>query len=323
MSKILRHVDLCAGTGAFSMVITASNFGRVVFANDIESSSKKFYDANFDHELHLGDVNEISLDNIPEHDILTAGFPCQPFSIAGERLGMNDERSNVFWSISKILEARKPRFFILENVKNLLTHDNKRTIKIIQDELERIGYKFHMCLLNTCKVTGVPQNRERIYIIGFLHDRDFEKFPTDFPEKPMRPLSDFINYSGDTDEKYYYTQEKYKHIYDRLNENMSVASEVPNKIYQYRRHIVRENKSGVCPTLTANAGTGGHNVPLIREQSGKIRKLTPRECFNLQGFPQTVNFPLNMSNGALYKLAGNAVSLPVVEIIVKKLQDIM
>jgi DNA (cytosine-5)-methyltransferase 1 len=138
--------------------------------------SKEAYDANFSHKLTLGNLNDIKVEDIPPHDILTGGFPCQPFSIAGYQEGFNDERSNVFWKILAIIDYHQPRCVVLENVKNLVTHDDKKTFQTIRTELENRGY--HIChkVLNTSDVTGIPQHRERIYIVCLKSKVIYDKF---------------------------------------------------------------------------------------------------------------------------------------------------
>lgn len=309
----LKMIDLFAGTGAFSLAFKNTGKVNVVFANDMVESSEKIYNLNFeDHKLVLGNLNDINNDDIPPHDILTGGFPCQPFSIAGYQKGFDDKRSNVFWKILSIIDKHNPECVILENVKNLLSHDNCNTFKTIKNELEKRKYFIKYKVLNTAEITGIPQNRERIYIVCLKSEKIYDNFSLDFDKVPKKSIKDFLE--KDVDKKYYYT-EKSK-IYKMLNE--TVKSE--DTVYQYRRVYVRENKNNECPTLTANMGSGGHNVPIIKDAIG-IRKLTPRECFNLQGFPQLYNLP-NLSDCHLYKLAGNAVSLPVVELIAKKLINI-
>jgi DNA (cytosine-5)-methyltransferase 1 len=295
-------IDLFAGTGAFSLA-----FGNTVFANDMASASKSIYDANFSHKLTLKDLNDIRVEDIPPHDILTGGFPCQPFSIAGNREGFDDKRSNVFWKIVDILEHHHPKCIVLENVKNLMSHDNKKTFAIIKEQLESKGYHLHYKVLNTAEITGIPHHRERIYIVGLLSDAPFS---LDFPKVVKRPISEFLEQN--VPNKYYYTATS--------STWPLVSTHVIKKdtIYQYRRVYVRENKSGECPTLTANMGTGGHNVPIILDDKG-IRKLTPRECFNLQGFPSTYILP-SLADSKLYTLAGNAVSVPVVQLIAERLK---
>jgi len=319
----LKMIDLFAGTGAFTRAF--ENTGRVkcVFSNDMVEPSKQIYDINFakpvsqaslmDHELTLGNLNDIDVETIPKHDILTGGFPCQPFSIAGKREGFQDERSNVFWKILEIIDKHEPACVILENVKNLLTHDEKRTFETIKAELEKRNYHIRHKILNTSDITIVPQHRERIYIVCIKSKDVFDKFTLDFPNVQKHKISSLLE--EEVDDKYYYT--------DKSTTWNLVKDSVVKKdtVYQYRRVYVRENKSNECPTLTANMGTGGHNVPLILDDKG-IRKLTPRECFNFQGFPSSYKLP-NLSDSKLYKLAGNAVSLPVVELIAKSLIPLM
>lgn len=309
----LRVIDLFAGTGAFSLAFNDINNSEVVFANDINKTSKIIYEFNFNHELVLKDINDIDNNSIPKHDILTAGFPCQPFSIAGKREGFNDERSNVFWKILSIIDHHNPKCIILENVKNLLTHDNKRTFKTIKESIESRGYFIKYKILNTSEITSIPQNRERIYIIAFKSKEIYDKFSLDFPKIQKKEISELLE--SNIPDKYYYSDKS--KIWQLLSESVTKH----NCVYQYRRVYVRENKSNVCPTLTANMGTGGHNVPIIIDNKG-IRKLTPRECFNLQGFPSSYKLP-KISDSELYKLAGNAISVPIIKLITDKLNPLL
>ncbi len=310
--KKLKMIDLFAGTGAFTHAFTKENV-ECVFANDMVHWSKEIYDLNFKHELTLKNLNDIKVEDIPSHDILTGGFPCQPFSIAGKQEGFKDERSNVFWKILEIVEYHKPQCIILENVKNLLTHDNNNTFKTIYDNLNQRGYHIKYKVLDTSEITGIPQHRERIYIVCIKSKEIYDKFSLDFTKKEKVTISSLLN--ENIPEKYYYTDKSSTY------ELVSNAVVKKNTIYQYRRVYVRENKSNECPTLTANMGSGGHNVPLVLDDVG-IRKLTPRECFKFQGFPDDYKFP-TMADSNLYKLAGNAVSLPVVNLIAQRLISLL
>lgn len=316
----MKFVDLCAGTGAFSYVFEEVFPNcKIVYANDYENSSKVIYDFNFKHELTLGDLNKIKNKDIPEHDILTGGFSCQPFSIAGKREGFNDDRSTVFLKIADIVKNKKPRIVILENVKNLLTHDNKKSFKKVKETMENLNYHFMYKVLDTCKLTGIPHHRERVYMVCFLksdpkNSKLIKEFNLDFELIQKKPLSNFLE--KNIDEKYYYSDRFV--VWPLIKE--SVVKK--NTIYQYRRTLVRENKSGEVPTLTANMGGGGHNVPLLKDDKG-IRKLTPRECFNFQGFPNTYVLPPKLSDTKLYKLSGNAVSIPIVQLILKRIKSLM
>lgn len=312
--KTLRMIDLCAGTGAFSLAFESSNMVEVVYANDMEPSSKIIYDANFNHKLTLGNICEIDIKNIPSHDILTGGFPCQPFSQAGKLMGFDDPRSNVFWKIVEIAKYHKPICVILENVKNLMSHDEGETLKTVISSLEKANYSVKYDILNTSIITDIPQCRQRIYFVCIRNDcKDiFNKFNFNFPSVKPKPIQQMLE-TIHIPNKYYY------------NGNSSIHTMVKNSVirqdtvYQFRRIYVRENKNNLCPTLTQNMGKGGHNVPLVLDNVGP-RKLTPRECFNFQGFPQTYKIEnLGLSDAKLYCLAGNGVTVPVVKLIVNNL----
>lgn len=274
-----------------------------------------------------------------ELDIVNGGFPCQAFSIAGDAKGFQDHRGELFYSFIKLINLlqqkghNKPRVLLLENVKNLVSHDKGNTFKIITGELEKLGYKLKYKVLNTYKYSNLPQNRERIFILAFLNQEDYDMFGSfddieqveSTKEERKEWVKNIINYNTtfETHSDFYYTQEKYPHYFGENEIDLERDITKPYEFYQLRRGMyVRENANGVCPTLTANMGTGGHNVPLIKVQDG-IRKLTPEECFKLQGFRVGTEFhlPPNVSNAHLYKQAGNAVSVDVVERITTKLLE--
>ena len=309
----LKLVDLFTGTGAFSYAFHQTGQVSTVFANDMIDSSEKIFNLNNSITLTNKNLIDIKDEEIPSHDILTGGFPCQPFSIAGKQKGFDDERSNVFWKILSIIKFHNPKIIILENVKNLQTHDKGNTFKIIKENLQNLGYHIKFQILNTSKLSEIPQNRERIYIVCFKDIESYNKFSFDFITKENKPITDYLE--NNIPEKYYYKPDSF--IYDKLSDIKKHIR--TNTVYQYRRYYTRENKNSVCPTLTANMGTGGHNVPLILDDKG-IRKLTPRECFNLQGFPKDYKLP-NISDGKLYMLSGNAVSVPIVQLIVDKIME--
>lgn len=312
----LKFIDLFAGTGGFSLCLEKNNF-KNVFANDNNKNSKLMYTLNYKKSnFILKDILDIDVKEIPEHDMLCGGFPCQPFSIAGKRKGFDDERSNVFWKILEIVECYTPEFIILENVKNLLTHDKGNTFKNIETNLSEKGYFIKYKVLDTSKLTIIPHHRERIYIVCFKNKEYYNKFNFDFPIVKNVKINNFLE--KNIDKKYYYTS-KFK-VFNIVKNG--VTQHIDNNVlYQLRRQYIRKNKSNCCPTLTANMGSGGHNVPLLLDDTG-IRKLTPRECFNLQGFPNNYKFP-DISDSQLYKLAGNAISIPVLELIVNKLIKIL
>ena len=309
-SNKLRMADLFSGTGAFTLAFQETGAVDTVFSNDIVEHSKKIYDINFNHKLTLKDLNDIKNEDIQSHDILTGGFPCQPFSIAGLQEGFKDERSNVFWKILSIIDYHRPKCVILENVKNLINHDKNKTFSIIKSSFEERGYYIHYKVLNTSEITGIPHHRERVYIVCIKSKNIYDKFSLDFPKVEKKKISEFLEIS-DIPSKYYYSDKST--TWELVKNNVLKK----NTVYQYRRVYVRENKSSECPTLTANMGAGGHNVPIILDEKG-IRKLTPRECFNLQGFASSYILP-DLCDSNLYKLAGNAVSVPIVKLIADRI----
>ncbi len=309
---VMRTIDLFAGIGGLRRGFEQVGF-ETVFANDFEPSCKVTYDANYPNTpLTLGDIRDIEIADLPQYDFLLAGFPCQPFSVAGYRQGFDDEkgRGDLFFYIARILEQTKPLGFVLENVKNLKTHDKGRTFSIIQKTLEEdLGYTIKHAVLNTLDYGNIPQNRERIFIVGFQDTHLAKRF--EFPAKiPLTTSVQALLEPTVADEFYYMG----KPLYEKIAPYITTR----DTVYQYRRMYVRENKKGVCPTLTANMGEGGHNVPLILDNRG-IRKLTPRECARLQGFDDNFVLPSTLSHAKLYKQLGNSVTVSVVERIAQQI----
>ena len=303
-----KAIDLFAGIGGIRIGFEAAGF-EIAYSNDFDKKAAETYRSNFNgiDESNLFDVvKERGMKRMPKRfDILLGGFPCQPFSIAGHKRGFADKgRGDLLFAVIGILKARKPKAVFLENVKHLKNHDDEKTFKRIQDELKKAGYYMKAEVLNSMTHGNVPQTRERIYMVGFRSPRTLMKFH--FPEKmPLtRTMASILEKNAGED--YYYT-DKYEILYPKLKN----AVRHRDRFYQYRRVYVRENKNGVCPTLTASMGLGGHNVPIIRDAKG-IRKLTPRECARLQGFPESFIFPKTQTNGHLYKQIGNSVTIPVI-----------
>ena len=317
-------IDLFAGIGGFRLAMQA-NGGKCVFSSEWDEAAKKTYFENYG-DMPFGDItNPETKAQIPEHfDVLCAGFPCQAFSIAGYQKGFDDVRGTLFFDVADILEKHRPKAFYLENVKNLKSHDNGHTFEKIMDVLQnRLGYIVDSKVMNPCEYANIPQNRERIFIIGFDPNQvNIPKdnmidgvFHFDFPKKELlsKTIRDIVD-DNEENEKLFY---KEGHIY---YEQMKDVITNPNTVYQWRRHYVRENKSNLCPTLTANMGEGGHNVPIVCTSKG-IRKLTPEECLKFQGFPveQGFHFPTTIAQSKKYKQAGNSVTVPLITKVAKKL----
>lgn len=297
-----------------------------IWANEIDKYCAITFRANHKKTtLIVDDICNIKGKDIPKVDILTGGFPCQPFSVAGYRKGFEDDRGNMFFQIMRLVKEmddnnNKPRVLFLENVKNLKSHDKGNTFKVIKETLEANGYIVKARVLNTCEYGNLPQNRERIFIVGFLNDEDYKRFEWPDKVKLTNTIDKIVDWNKDVDEKYLYKNDK--KCYELLKETIKEQ----NIIYQYRRVYVRENKNGVCPTLTANMGMGGHNVPLIFTNKNEIRKLLPIETLMLQGFPKNMIIPEELCDSRVYKQAGNAVSVNVIkriaENIVKAMREV-
>ena len=314
MKEEFRTLDLFAGVGGVRLGFENAGF-KTIFANDFDKTCKDTYDLNFSEpKLTIKDIWKFEIKDIPEFDILLGGFPCQAFSVAGYRKGFQDkEKGNLFFRIAEILEERKPEAFLLENVKNLKGHDNGKTFKIIRETLEKIGYFIKSKVLNSMTHGNIPQNRERIFIVGFLDKNKAEAF--EFP-KEISLTKNFRQFTAnEAEDKYYYND---KPLYEKIKNDINSEFTV----YQWRRKYVRANKKGVVPTLTANMGLGGHNVPIIKNHKG-IRKLTPRECFLLQGFPQNFKLPKNLADSKLYHQAGNSVTISVVQRIAENMKIVL
>lgn len=321
----LKCASFFAGVGGIDLGFEQTGRFETVYANEFDPSPIKTFEENFNLKVDCRSIVDVRAEDVPEFDCLLAGFPCTDISIAGLRQGLFNEdgthtRSGLFFELLKFLKLRKPRFVFLENVKNLLTHNKGDTYNAIETALKETGYPYiKKTILNACKHGNVCQNRERIYIVAFKNREDYDKFS--FPDETelTSSLKDIIDFETKVDEKYYYTEGKYKgNIYEELVK----AMDDENAVYQWRRKYVRKNKSGVVPTLTANQGEGGHNVCLIKTKHG-IRKMTPKECFNAQGFPKDFVLPEKSSDAKLYKQAGNSVCVSVIKRIADNLASVL
>lgn len=309
--KKLTCASFFAGVGGIDLGFESEKKFEVIYANEIDRYPIKTYELNASIKVDCQDIHNVNASTLPDFDVMLAGFPCQAFSIAGYQAGFEDAkgRGTLFFELVRILKEKNPSVIFLENVKNLVGHDHGNTFKVILNVLTKLGYYVKHKVLNAKDYGNVPQNRERIYIVGFKDKKAYENFIFPEPITLTKKLSDIIDYSNKLDEKYYYTRGKYKgDIYEKLVE----AMDDENSVYQWRRKYVRKNMSGVVPTLTANQGEGGHNVCLIKTKFD-IRKMTPHECFNTQGFPQNFKLPKDIAESRLYKQAGNSVCVSVIQ----------
>lgn len=288
-----RTIDLFAGIGGIRLGF--DKFGcENVFSSEWDKHAQKIYADNFG-EMPFGDINLIDPKDIPDHDILLAGFPCQAFSIAGKGLGFADTRGTLFFNVEKILKEKRPKAFLLENVKRLTTHDNGNTFAVIKKHLEDLGYHLHYKVMNSLEYGNVPQKRERIYIVGFLDNVDFT-----FPEKleSYKPLSEILEKDEDIDPSYFLSSEMRAKRWAKVKKDPPLPS------------IWHENIGGnisALPYSCALRAGGSYNYLVVNGE----RRLTGREMLRLQGFPET--FKIDAPYTQVRKMAGNSVTVTVIE----------
>ncbi|WP_397363852.1 DNA cytosine methyltransferase [Olleya sp. R77988] len=299
MDKKLKIIDLFAGIGGIRLGFEKIG-AECVFSSEWDKHAQDMYEENYG-ERPVGDINDVNPKDIPDHDFLLAGFPCQPFSIAGKQLGFADTRGTLFFNIEKILEEKKPYGFLLENVSRLVTHDKGRTFKVIIDKLEGLGYTVYYKVLNTIDF-GLPQLRKRIYIVGFKDKIHFQ-FPK--PDGTKLTLEDILEPEKDIPSNYYVSEEIKKKRLSKVKPNAPYPS------------IWHENIGGnisALPHSCALRAGGSYNYLLVNGE----RRLTGREMLRLQGFPDS--FKINVVYTQARKIAGNSVTVKVIELIAKQIQ---
>ena len=300
MEKI-KFIDLFCGIGGFRVAMDEACrennlIPDCVFSADIDPFCQDSYEANFGHRP-AGDITKVQEKEVPNHDILFAGFPCQPFSIIGQMQGFNDIRGTLFFDIARIIKHKKPKAFILENVKQLVGHNNGKTLKTILKTLKNLGYDVHYTVLNALDY-GLPQKRERVIIVGHREPIYFS-YPA--PVRPFKPLSESLEKR--VDKKHFASD----YIKKRRKDKHKSA---------YKLSIWHENKAGnICsyPYSCALRAGASYNYLLVNGE----RRLTPREMFRLQGFPDSYKIVVNDSQAR--KQAGNAVPVNIVKAVILKL----
>lgn len=289
-----KTIDLFAGIGGIRLGFETFNC-KNVFSSEWDKDAQKMYEANFG-EKPFGDINLIDPQDIPEHDILLAGFPCQAFSIAGKGLGFADTRGTLFFNIEAILKAKKPRAFLLENVKRITTHDNGQTFVVILEKLKGLGYTIYHKVFNSLDF-GVPQKRERIYMVGFLQPIHFS-FPV--PLGYYKPLTTILENDNEVPPSYFLSE-------DIKQKRLSAVKGIPPFPSIWHENI-GGNISALPYSCALRAG-GSYNYLVVNG----VRRLTGREMLRLQGFPD--DFKINIPYSGLRKVAGNSVSVPVIKAI--------
>lgn len=315
MNNNFKFIDLFCGLGGFRIALEKQNC-NCVFSSDIDKAVAQVYENNFG-EYPSGDITKIDSNEIPDFDILCGGFPCQSFSIAGKRLGFEDSRGTMFFEVARILKEKKPKAFILENVKGITNHDNGKTLETILTILDGLGYTYVQKVINA-KNIGIPQNRERWYCVGVRNDLNIELDATKiFPTVQIASFTfdDIIDTSNIY--KNYQISDICK---SNIQKHIGKINEKTSKFtlaYEIRPSRCQFKTDGISPCLTAKMGTGGNNVPVVVELN---RKLTEKECLKLMGYPE--NYKIGNGSQA-YKQIGNSVIVPVLEQISKSLVNIL
>ena len=318
----MKFLELCAGIGGFRQAL--ENLGcECVGYSEIDKHAIKLYSAWYNDECNFGDITKIEAEKLPDFELLVGGFPCQAFSIAGKRGGFNDTRGTIFFDFARIMKAKKPKFAIFENVKGLLNHDGGKTYETMLRTLDELGYNAQWGILNT-KFHGLPQNRERVYIVANLRERSSTKIlferGDDITDKVERTengiIGQFYNRKGKThqDLGVISSEGHSPALLATTHKNPRIVKigDIDGLNTQYSRVYDSE---GVSTTINAQGGGLGAKTGLYNI-GDKVRRLTPKECFRLQGFKDEMvelGYKLGISDSQLYKMAGNAVSVPVVE----------
>ena len=309
----LRVASMFAGIGGICTGFKQEDF-EIVWANELDKCSCETYRHNFGKNyLVEGDIKTINTNSIPEFDILTAGFPCQSFSIGGAQKGFDDNRGILFFEVARIVEKRKPKIVFLENVENLIEHDNGKTFLVIYNVLKAYGYSVCYKIMPTYDYGNLPQTRKRIYILAINNLEQYEIF--EYPETiPLnKKLDDIINKSKKASNEYYYDSDSklYKKINTFIGNN--------NRLFRIFNGQIRNIRNPeLCPTLTATMNSI-YNAVIFRDNFG-IRRLTIRESLDLQGFPKDYSFPGEVNITNAYKQIGNSVSVPVIKRIAKQIK---
>ena len=307
--------SLFSGIGGMDLGFVQAGF-EIVWANEFDRDAAKTYRHNFggDHLVER-DIKSVRTEDIPDFDVLVAGFPCQPFSIAGKQKGFDDPRGNLFFEIARIVKDKRPPVIFLENVANLLQHDDGKTFLTIYNALVPFGYTFKYRVMDAIEYGNVPQHRTRIFIVAFLDYEKCEQF--EFPEKIKLEtrLNDILIRNQKHDAGYYYNEQSvyYEDLVRLVTDKTA--------LYKIFDSGVSKKPYYVCPTLTANMGTFPDRVPIIKDDYG-IRKITPYECLALQGFPKEYRFP-KIPMASAYKQCGNSVVVPVIRRIAEKIKEVM
>lgn len=301
-------IDLFAGLGGFRLALESLG-AECVYSSEWDEPVRKVYSDNFD-EIPDGDITQVDEKNIPDHDILCAGFPCQAFSISGKQNGFEDSRGTLFFDVARIVKEKQPKVVFMENVKNFASHDGGKTLDVVRATMENLGYTFFYKVLSAVDF-GIPQKRERIYMVCFRNDLNVASFNYPKPFELQKHVEDFL-LSDENMVSHLYVDRPDTYFNDKKDEhysNKTIRLGIVNKGGQGERIY---STKGIAITLSANGGgvfskTGGYLI------NGRTRKLHPRECARLMGFPDS--YIISDSPNQVYKQFGNSVVIDVLQLI--------
>lgn len=309
--KSLHVGSFFAGIGGIDLAFEQAGF-EIIWANEIDPNTCKTYRHNFPStRLIEGDIKDIDPRSLEPVDIITAGFPCQSFSVCGNQKGFNDNRGNLFFEIMRIVNVLNPAVIFFENVANLTEHDNGKTFNVIHNELACRDYYIRYIRADACDY-GIPQHRTRTYVVAFKSQEACDKFR--FPDRCTlkKRIFDIIDKAAKVENSYYLKKDSNE--YQRLSE--FIADD--EQIYRFSDYGIQLSKDGISFTLKANMGTWRERIPYIKDNQG-IRKITPYECLALQGFPREYSFP-KIPILSAYKQCGNSVVVPVIKRIAEQIK---
>ena len=312
----LKVGSLFSGIGGIDLAFQQAGF-KIAWAIEKDVACCRTYRHNFkDVTLIERDIRRVNPNDLERVDVITAGFPCQSFSIAGKQRGFDDARGHLFYEVGKFISAYKPRFVFLENVSNLLEHDEGRSFHVVHNVLAELNYSMRYRVLRASEYGGIPQIRDRIYVVAFREQEDCDRF--EFPNKVNLciTIEDVLNRNQKKHDIYYYSSE------DPFYHKASKIVTRHDSIYRVYHDSIKVTQNKMCPTLTASMGISRNQVPLVVDDYG-IREITIQECLSFQGFPKEYYFPRSIAINDAYKQVGNSVCVPVIRRIAAQITKVM
>lgn len=304
-----------AGIGGICLGFKQAGF-EIIWANEKDAAACRTYRYNFGAEYLIeGDIRKVDMQQLPKADVLAAGFPCQSFSVAGLKKGFNDTRGQLFFEVIRAIEAIHPPVVFLENVENLMEHDDGRTFQVIYTSLVELGYILRYQPMATHEYANIPQTRRRVYIVAFCDYQMSQKFKFPEPVQLTTTALDYLDTGEEQHEIYYYSADSQ---FDNYIRNMTIDTD---GLYRVFDGSIKKYAQGKCPTLTASMNSP-RNAAVLRDAWG-VRRITLKEALRFQGFPAGFSFPNTIKLQDAYKQIGNSVSVPVIRLLANNIKDVL